>query len=61
MDSMLNAALPGNYLVDLFPFLLKLPPWMAKFKRDGRRAHEEFTVFFHELLDKSEALAHVRG
>ena len=52
MDEMLKAAMPGNYLVDLFPSLNLLPAWMAKFKRIGMEKHLEFTEMFLELLHK---------
>ncbi|CAL1709874.1 unnamed protein product [Somion occarium] len=50
MECMLKAALPGNYMVDIFPILNKLPPWLAKFKREGMAAHADFTAMFSEFL-----------
>ncbi|KAK7683860.1 hypothetical protein QCA50_013238 [Cerrena zonata] len=50
MERMLKAALPGNYMVDMFPVLNKLPPWLAKFKREGMAAHKDFTAMFSEFL-----------
>ena len=55
MERMLKAALPGNYMVDMFPILNKLPPWLAKFKRDGMAAHEDFTAMFSEFLQGVKA------
>ncbi|KAJ7122981.1 cytochrome P450 [Mycena epipterygia] len=53
MDQMLKAALPGNYFVDIFPVLNKLPPFLAKFKREGMAAHAHFTALFGSLMSKA--------
>lgn len=53
MDQMLKAALPGNYFVDIFPVLNKLPPFLAKFKREGMAAHAHFTALFSSLMSKA--------
>lgn len=54
MITVLNAAKPGKYLVDIFPALDLLPPWLAKFKRDGQAAYERFTESFTRLLKDSK-------
>lgn len=39
-------ASPGAYLVDTFPSLMRLPAWLAPFKREGARLHaEEYSLF----------------
>ncbi|KAE9397724.1 cytochrome P450 [Gymnopus androsaceus JB14] len=51
MEHMLHAAVPGNYLVDIFPFLNRLPPWLARFKQEGLKAHQTYTDLFVSLLE----------
>ena len=41
-----DAGLPGAFLVDLFPAMRHLPAWMAKWKREGLRWHDEMTKIF---------------
>ncbi|KAJ3558638.1 hypothetical protein NM688_g801 [Phlebia brevispora] len=50
-----HAALPGNYLVDIFPWMQCFPLWVAKWKRDGQRWFKEDTVYFKGLLEGVEA------
>ncbi|KAK7681933.1 hypothetical protein QCA50_014895 [Cerrena zonata] len=44
-----SAARPGEYLVELFPWMLRLPKWMAKWHRDAEEAHERDTKMFMEF------------
>ena len=44
-----SAARPGEYLVELFPWMLRLPKWMAKWHRDADEAHERDTRMFMEF------------
>ncbi|KAL4878052.1 cytochrome P450 [Aspergillus karnatakaensis] len=44
-----RVASPGAYLVDSFPILAHLPEFLAPFKREGRRLHEEELGLFREL------------
>lgn len=44
------AALPGQYLVDLFPWMKYLPDWTAKWKRDGKQRFIEDTQMFQNFL-----------
>ncbi|CAL1699897.1 unnamed protein product [Somion occarium] len=37
---------PGEYLVELFPWMLRLPKWMAKWHRDADEAHARDTEMF---------------
>ncbi|KAF7790517.1 hypothetical protein EIP86_001473 [Pleurotus ostreatoroseus] len=44
------AAIPGNYLVEMFPIMLHLPDWLAGWKRDGRAWFKKDSEMFIELL-----------
>ncbi|KAJ7610296.1 cytochrome P450 [Mycena polygramma] len=45
-----RAVVPGAFLVEVFPWMKWLPSWIAKWKRDGLKWHEEETKMF-ELLN----------
>ncbi|TKA72550.1 hypothetical protein B0A55_07757, partial [Friedmanniomyces simplex] len=45
-----RVASPGAYLVDAFPILLHLPTFLAPFKREARRLHNEEINLFRSLL-----------
>lgn len=45
-----RVASPGAYIVDVFPILMKLPSFLAPFKREGARLHHEEISLFRELL-----------
>lgn len=49
MHHMLEAAMPGRYLVDMFPILNSLPAWLVGFKRQGQITHQRFNRLFTEL------------
>lgn len=53
-DGIAHASLPGNYLVDLLPWMSHLPLWMAKWKRDGQQWFEGNTAFFNGLVREVE-------
>ena len=44
-----RVASPGAYLVDMFPFLMYLPSFLAPFKREGARLHAEELNLFQSL------------
>ena len=44
------AAIPGNYLVEMFPIMLHLPDWLAGWKRDGRAWFKKDSEMYIELL-----------
>ncbi|KAF8242601.1 cytochrome P450 [Wilcoxina mikolae CBS 423.85] len=46
-----RAASPGAYLCDSLPILQWLPEFLAPFKKEGRRCHEEEISLFRELQD----------
>lgn len=49
-----RSSLPGAYLVDIIPWMMYLPDWMAKWKRDGKRYHQQDTALFEGLLDQAQ-------
>ncbi|KIJ64543.1 hypothetical protein HYDPIDRAFT_111879 [Hydnomerulius pinastri MD-312] len=48
-----SATAPGAFLVELFPFMMFFPNWMAKWKRDGIAWHEEETKFLEKLDEEA--------
>ena len=52
LDRILRASIPGAYFVDIFPWMLHIPDWMARWKREGRAWCKKDTQMFIELLDK---------
>ncbi|KAH7887277.1 cytochrome P450 [Phlebopus sp. FC_14] len=48
-----SATAPGAFLVELFPFMLHFPRWLAKWKRDGIAWHEEETRFLERLSQEA--------
>ena len=56
---------PGTYLVDIFPSMLYIPSWLAKWKRDGERwfriASDMFEEFYDDVQTKTVCIKyHVR-
>ncbi|KAI0074779.1 cytochrome P450 [Panus rudis PR-1116 ss-1] len=49
MHRLEHAARPGEYLVEIFPILAHLPDWAARWKREGKKAHERDTMEFMGL------------
>ncbi|KAF4556500.1 Cytochrome P450-like protein 46 [Elsinoe fawcettii] len=47
-----RVASPGAYLVDSLPWLMRLPEWLAGWKKEGKRLHEEEVGLFRELLEE---------
>ena len=45
-----RVASPGAYLVDTFPVLMYLPEWLAPFKREARKLHNNEIGLFRDLL-----------
>ncbi|TCD61907.1 hypothetical protein EIP91_007721 [Steccherinum ochraceum] len=46
-----EAARPGAYMVELFPIMNYLPPWLASWKRFGNSCHEHDSEMFLKLFD----------
>ncbi|KAJ7482244.1 cytochrome P450 [Mycena galericulata] len=57
MHRLVRAALPGAFLVEIFPFMNKLPECMAKWKREGREWHRKDTLLFEGMMNDVKALA----
>lgn len=57
VSRMLKAALPGNYLVEFFPWMMKLPLWFpgAGWKRQGYEWFKKDTEMFLNLVDDTRA------
>lgn len=53
---MAYAAIPGNFLVEIFPIMLYLPDWMAKWKREGRAWFKKDTDMFIELMNGAKVV-----
>ncbi|KAI1342943.1 cytochrome P450 [Xylariaceae sp. FL0016] len=51
-------ASPGSYLVDTLPVLKYLPTWLAPFKNEGARLHDEELGLFRELLEEVRQKMH---
>ncbi|PSR85633.1 hypothetical protein PHLCEN_2v5362 [Hermanssonia centrifuga] len=53
VDRMLKAALPGNYFVDIFPWMMHIPQWMpgARWKREGFEWFKKDTDMFQQLVE----------
>ena len=49
-----RSARPGAFLVDIFPWMLHLPEWMAKWKRDGQEWHQKDTKMFFEFYHEAK-------
>ncbi|KAI9454042.1 cytochrome P450 [Lactarius psammicola] len=46
------AAMPGNFLVDLFPWMMYIPERFAKWKRTGLQQAAEYHGMFQRLLNR---------
>ncbi|KAL0951023.1 hypothetical protein HGRIS_007764 [Hohenbuehelia grisea] len=51
MYRIIRAALPGEFLVEIFPVMLHLPNWMARWKAETLKWHQDATVVFQNLLE----------
>lgn len=54
MHRLVRAALPGQFLVDIFPAMLHLPTWMAKWKREGLEFYRQDSEMFEGFMDGVE-------
>ncbi|KAK7676144.1 hypothetical protein QCA50_020895 [Cerrena zonata] len=59
MHRLERAARPGEFLVEIFPILNYLPPFLAKWKRDGQACHEEdtdnFVKWYRDAITRANA------
>ena len=51
MHRLLTAAVPGSFLVEIFPFMLVLSSWMASWKRWALEWHKKDTKLFEDFMD----------
>ncbi len=64
---MLKAALPGNYFVDIFPWMMHIPQWIpgARWKREGFEWFKKDTDMFQQLVEDTHmeqaSKPHFRG
>lgn len=52
MEKIEQAAIPGTYLIDTFPFLLHLPKWLSPWKREGAYYYQRMTAVSEGVLDE---------
>lgn len=50
MHRLVRAALPGAYLVEIFPVMKRFPSWIAKWKREGLEWYAKDTEMFEGFL-----------
>ncbi|KAF7359170.1 Cytochrome P450 [Mycena sanguinolenta] len=55
---LVQATLPGAFLVETFPVMKHLPLWMAKWKREGLEWHRKDTILFEGMLNDVKDLGH---
>ncbi|TFK64016.1 cytochrome P450 [Pluteus cervinus] len=48
------AAMPGAYLVELFPKMMNLPTWLAPWKREAKAWHKENTQKLQDLIQPAK-------
>lgn len=51
MHRLVRACLPGAYLVEIFPSMMYLPEWLARWKRDGYAWHRKDSVMFQSFME----------
>ena len=51
MHRIVHAALPGAFLVEIFPVMKHLPTWIAKWKREGLEWYAKDTAMFEGFMD----------
>lgn len=51
IDKLAYAALPGSYLIDLFPSLIHIPRMLSKWKQEGQYYYERNTALVEGFID----------
>ncbi|CAL1709871.1 unnamed protein product [Somion occarium] len=54
MHRLVQACLPGAFLVEIFPSMKHLPTWMAKWKRDGLEYHRKDSIMFEGFMNDAK-------
>ena len=49
-DIMIDYSTPGRYLVEFFPWMLYIPSFLAKWKREAKEANRYFTQLFEGMV-----------
>ena len=49
MDTVVEYMIPGNYLVEFIPWMLYIPSFLAKWKREAREAYHYFNELFERM------------
>jgi hypothetical protein len=52
MHRLTGAALPGAFLVDVFPILKRLPDWLYKPKGEGYQWYRKDNAMFNDWIDR---------
>lgn len=52
MHRLTGAAVPGTFLVDVFPIMKNLPEWAAKWKREGLAWFRHDSAMFNGWLNR---------
>lgn len=52
MHRLTGAALPGAFLVDVFPVLKRLPGWLYRPKGEGLNWYKKDNAMFNNWLDR---------
>ena len=51
MHRLVRACLPGAHMVEIFPWMLHFPDWMAKWKREAKGWFKKDTKMFEGFMD----------
>jgi len=51
-----EAMYPGNYVVEFFPLLDLLPPWLVKWKREAVKDYERYTSKFESMFQDVKSM-----
>lgn len=54
MHRLEHAAHPGEYLVEVFHWMIYIPSWLAKWKREGLEWHRKDTEMFYALYESAK-------
>ena len=52
MHRIAGAAVPGAFLVDVFPIMKNIPEWAAKWKRDANKWFHKASNMFNNWMDR---------
>ena len=50
MEILVHYALPGNYLVEIFPWMKHIPSSIAKWKKEAEETYKEYSGMFMGLF-----------